>query len=76
MVAVHEEVDGLDIGGQHGRRLVPLVLRYTHRPQRRQERKRPTPVRRWLSRTQATLGRVRPGDVYRCRGWKYREMCR
>jgi len=26
-----------------------------------QERKRPTPVRRWLSRTQALLGRVIPG---------------
>ena len=31
----------------------------------RQERKRPTPVRRRLSRTQALLGRVIPGDVYR-----------
>jgi len=31
--AVHEEVDGLDIGGQHGRRFV--LLRHTHRPQRR-----------------------------------------
>ena len=31
--AVHEEVDGLDIGGQHGPRLV--LLRHTHRPQRR-----------------------------------------
>ena len=31
--AVHEEVDGLDIGGQHGRRLI--LLRHTHRPQRR-----------------------------------------
>ena len=30
--AVHEEVDGLDIGGQHGRW---FVLRHTHRPQRR-----------------------------------------
>jgi len=29
---VHGEVDGLDIGGQHGRR---FVLRHTHRPQRR-----------------------------------------
>jgi len=27
------EVDGLDIGGQHGRRFV--LLRHTHRPQRR-----------------------------------------
>jgi len=31
--AVHGEVDGLDIGGQHGRRFV--LLRHTHRPQRR-----------------------------------------
>ena len=31
--AVHEEVDGLDIGGQYGRRFV--LLRHTHRPQRR-----------------------------------------
>ena len=31
--AVHEEVDGLDSGGQHGRRFV--YLRHTHRPQRR-----------------------------------------
>ena len=29
--AVHGEVDGLDIGGQHGRRFV--LLRHTHRPQ-------------------------------------------
>ena len=31
--AVHGEVDGLDIGGQHGRRFV--LLRRTSRPQRR-----------------------------------------
>ena len=31
--AVRGEVDGLDIGGQHGRRFV--LLRHTHRPQRR-----------------------------------------
>jgi len=31
--AVHGEVDGLDIGGQHGWRFV--LLRHTHRPQRR-----------------------------------------
>jgi len=30
--AAHEEVDGLDIGGQHGRRFV--LLCHTHRPQR------------------------------------------
>ena len=31
--AVHGEVDGLDIGGRHGRRFV--LLRHTHKPQRR-----------------------------------------
>ena len=31
--AVHGEVDGLDIGGQHGRQFV--LLRHTRRPQRR-----------------------------------------
>jgi len=31
---VRDEVDGLDMGGQHGRRFV--LLRHTHRPQRRQ----------------------------------------
>jgi len=31
--AVDGEVDGLDIGGQHGRRFV--LLRHTHRPQRK-----------------------------------------
>jgi len=31
--AVQEEVDGLDIEGQHGRRYA--LLRHTHRPQRR-----------------------------------------
>jgi len=34
------------------------------------ERKRPTPLRRRLSRTQALLGRVTPGSGCRCRGWK------
>ena len=36
----------------------------------KQERKRPTTVRRRLSRTQAHLGRVIPGGGCRCRGWK------
>jgi len=31
--AVHGEVDGLDIGGRHGRRFV--LLRHTHKPHRR-----------------------------------------
>ena len=35
----------------------------------KQERKRPTSVRRWLRRTQALLGMVIPGGC-RCRGWK------
>jgi len=35
----------------------------------KKERKRPTPVRWRLSRTQALLGRVSPGEC-RCRGWK------
>jgi len=62
--AVRGEVDGLDIGRQHGRRFV--LLRHTHRSQRRtyphlykQERKRPTSA----SRTHAVLGSVIP------RGW-------
>ena len=37
----------------------------------KQERKRPTAVRRRLSRTQALLGRVTRGLGCRCRGWKY-----
>ena len=36
----------------------------------KQERKRPTPVRRRLSRTQALVGRVIPVGECRCRGWK------
>jgi len=36
----------------------------------KQERKRPTPVRRRLSRTQALLGRVTLRGGFRCRGWK------
>jgi len=36
----------------------------------KQERKRPTPVRRRLSRIQALLGRIIPGGGCRCRWWK------
>jgi len=36
----------------------------------KQERKRPTPVRRRLSQTQTFLGRVTRGVGCRCRGWK------
>ena len=34
----------------------------------REERKRPTPVRRRLSRTQALLGRVIPGEIQKVKG--------
>ena len=40
----------------------------------KQERKRPMPVQRWLSRAQAVLGRVIPGAGCRCRGWKCRVL--
>ena len=38
----------------------------------KQERKRPTPVRRRFSRTHAVLGRVIPGSGCQCWGWKYK----
>ena len=63
--AVHEEVGGLDIGGQHGRR---FVLRHTHKPQRRSY---PICTR---SRTQAVLGRVTPGGVGAVSGMKMRSL--
>ena len=76
--AVREEVDGLDIEGQHGRRFI--LLRHTQKAAEqaiphlyKQERDRPTPVRRRLCRTQALLGRVIPRGLVpdcRCRGWK------
>jgi len=73
--AVHEEVDGLDIGGKHGRRFV--LLRHTYRPQGRpypvlykQKRKRPTLVRRLLSWTQVLLWRVIPGECVPVSGMK------
>ena len=66
--AVHGVVDGLDIGGQHGRRFV--LLRNTHRPQRRTYpicTSRSGNVRHrctgGLSRIQAVLGRVVLGVV-------------
>jgi len=65
--AIHGEVDGLDIGRQHGQRFD--LLRHTHKPQKwpyhlcKHERKRLTPVRRRLNRTHAVLGRAIP------RGW-------
>ena len=70
----------MDIGGQHGRRFV--LLCHTHRSQRRpsiphlykQERKRPTRVRRRLSRTQALVGRVIPGRCVPVSGMKMRSL--
>ena len=38
------------------------------------ERKRPTPVRRWLNRTQALLGRVIPGGWVPVSGMKVRRL--
>jgi len=40
----------------------------------KQELKRPTPVRRRLSRTHAVLGRAIPGGWCRCQGWKYQPL--
>ena len=78
--AVHGEFDGLDIGGQHGRRFV--LLHHTHRPQRRpysictsRSGNVLTPVRRRLSETQALLGRVIPGGGCWCRGWRCGVLC-
>jgi len=72
---VHGEVDGLDIEGQHGRRFV--LLRHTKQAAEEavphlyiEERKRPTPVRRRLSRTQAILGRVALGGWVLVSGMK------
>ena len=75
---VRGEVNGLDSGGRHARR---FVLCHTRRSQRRpyphmyrQERKRPTPVRRRLSWTQAFLGRVIPGGCVLMSGIKMRSL--
>ena len=71
--AVHGEVDGLDIGGQHGRRFV--LLHHTHRPQRT-----PYPIETGAETSdtgaeavkpdQALLGRVIPGWVGAVSGMK------
>jgi len=68
--AVHEEVNGSDILGQHGRWFV--LLRHTHRPLWRpylictsRSGKRLTPARRQLSQTQLFLG----GSFQRGGGW-------
>jgi len=61
------EVDGwvLDTGRQHGQRAISP--RHTHKPQKghaplcNQEQKHSIPVRRWLSRTNAILGRAISG---------------
>jgi len=73
-------VAGFDIGGQHGRQFV--LLRHTHKPQRKgghthlckHERKRPTPVRRRLSRTHAVFGRVIPWGWVPVSGLKKRSV--
>ena len=73
--AIHGQVDGLDSEGQYGQ---PVYSSATHSQAAeeaithlyKQERKRPALVRRRLSRTQAVLGRVIPGNGYRSRGWK------
>jgi len=74
--AVHGEVDGLDIGGQHERRFV--LLRHTHQRQRR-----PYPIytrKRGYVRHRCGGGWAGPTLVLetsfrecgcRCRGWKW-----
>jgi len=80
---VHDEVDGLDIGGQHCRPFV--LLRHTHRSQPictsrshahlyKQDQKRPTLVRRRLSRTHSVNGRVIPGWWVPVSGIKMRNL--
>jgi len=64
--AVHEEVGGLNIGGQHGRRFV--VLRHTHRPQRRSY-----PIctsRSGTSDTGAEAVKPDPGSSWEGHSWK------
>ena len=62
--AVHEEVDGLDIEGRHGRRFV--LLRHTHRLQRRPysfvqaEAETSDTGAEVVSRTHAVLGKIIP----------------
>jgi len=77
--AVHEEVERLDIRGQHGRRFV--LLRHTHRPPRRpypicasKRKKRPTLARNRLSRIHAVLVRVIPGWWVPVSGMKVRSL--
>ena len=76
--ALHGKVDGLDIGGRHGRQFA--LLRHTHKPQRairhlcQQERKRPTPVQRRLSRTPAALEKAIPGGWVLVSGMKGRSL--
>ena len=77
--AVHGEVDGLDVGGQHGRRFV--LLRHTHRLQRRPHHictTRSGNVRHRCSGGWAGprlfLGGSFRGCGYRCRRWKCRVL--
>jgi len=77
--AVHEEVDGMDIGGQHGQWFV--LLHHTHRPQRK-----PYPIctsrsgnawyrcRGGLVSPWLFLGGSLQGDGCWCRGWKCRVL--
>ena len=65
--AAHGEVDGFDIGGQHGRRFVLLAVEEAIPHLYKQERKSATPVRTRLSRSQAVLGRAIPWGGCRCR---------
>ena len=77
--AVHEEVDGLDNGGQHGWLFV--LLRHTHRPQRRlysictsSSRNVRHQCEGGLSRTQAVFGRVIPGGWVPVSGMQMRSL--
>ena len=76
--AVHGEVDGLYIGGKHGRQFV--LLRHTHRPQKgpypicaSRSGKRSTLVRKRLYRTQA-LGRAIPWGWVLMSGMEVRSL--
>ena len=77
--AIHGQVDGLDSEGQYGQ---PVYSSATHSQAAeeaithlfKQEWKRPTPVRRRLSPTQALLGRAIPGVWVPMSGIKVRSL--
>jgi len=77
---VHWEIDGLDIGGQHGRRPVCSSAPHAHvaegaiRRLCKQERKRPRSVWRWLSRIYAVLDRAIQGGWTPMSGMKERSL--